>query len=79
MYEAIILCVLGLVITEIYSRTKHPKLYAFLNIIAGSGSLVILQALTAGFPITVYNSAFSAILGVPGTVLIYIMNVSGVI
>lgn len=79
MYEILILCLLGVIMTEIYSRTKRPKLYAFLNVIIGSGSFIVLQSLTDTLSVTNFNSALSAILGVPGTVLIYIVNALGVI
>lgn len=79
MYEILILCFLGVILIEIYSRTRRPKLYAFMNVVLGSGSLIVLQSLTGNFPITVFNSALSAVLGAPGTALIYIVNSLGVI
>ncbi len=79
MWETVILCGLGLVMAEIYSRTRRPKLYAFLNSALGVGSMLMMRLITEGFSVTSFNSAFSAILGVPGTALIYIMNISGVV
>lgn len=77
MAEIIILAVFGLIMTEIYTRTKRPKLYAFLNAAIGIGSLILWQALSSTINITAYNSALSAILGMPGTVLLYIMSLGG--
>lgn len=77
MLEIVILVVLGLIMTEAYIHTKRPKLYAALNTAFGAISLVLVQTLSGGFNVTIYNSAISAILGVPGTILLYIMNTGG--
>lgn len=77
MAEIIILAVFGLIMTEVYARTRRPKLYAFLNAAVGVGSLILWQTLSGTINITAYSSALSAILGIPGTVLLYIMSVGG--
>lgn len=77
MAEIIILAVFGVIITEIYARTRRPKLYAFVNTALGIGSLILWQALSGTINLTAYNSALSAILGIPGTVLLYIMSIGG--
>lgn len=77
MAEIMILVVLGLIITEVYARTRRPKLYAFINTAVGIASLVLFQVSGGIINITAFNSAFSAILGIPGTVLLYIMSIGG--
>lgn len=78
MAEILILCAFGAIVTEIYVRTRRPKLYAFLNSAAGIGSMLLIQYITeGGFAVNAYNSALSAILGVPGGVLLFILNIVG--
>lgn len=71
MWETAVICAAALLMAALYSRTEHPKLYAFLNMTAGALSLVLTEIVfdggTAG--ITPYNAALSVILGVPGTVV----------
>lgn len=76
MVEIIVLSVLAVIVTEVYAHTRHPKLFAFFNSAAGVGGMLLSQYLTTGgFTVTMYNSALSAILGIPGAVLIYIAGV----
>lgn len=78
MAEILILCALGVIVAEIYARTRRPKLYAFLNSAAGVGSMLLVQYMTGnGFLVNAYSSALSAILGVPGAALLFIINVTG--
>ena len=71
MTEVIIICIAALVMTEVYSRTVHPCLYAFFNTAAGAVSLAVSEMFMSGSlgGIDLYNSALSVILGLPGTVL----------
>jgi len=78
MAEIVILCVLAIAMGEIYSRTKRPKLYALLNTAAGAGSLILSQLIiNGGICLNSYNCAFSGILGIPGTVLISLLQTGG--
>lgn len=78
MAEIVILCVLALIMSEIYSRTSRPKLYAFLNTAAGAGSLLLSQLMINGsICVNNYSCAFSAILGIPGTVLVSLLQMGG--
>ena len=75
MAEIVILCVLALIVGEVYIRTKRPKLYALLNTAAGAGVLLVLQLAAKGeICITGFNTALSGILGIPGAVLCFIMD-----
>lgn len=71
MAEILILCAAAVLMACIYSRTKHPKLYAFINICAGASSLILSEILMHSSleNINFYNTALSVILGVPGTLL----------
>ncbi len=72
MTEIIILSILGILMAELYTRTKRPKLYALLNTSLGGIALAFVQAVSGGMIIIdSYNAAFSAILGLPGAVLVY--------
>lgn len=78
MIEVVVLCVLGVLTAEIYVRTKHPKLYALVNSALGLGGILLIRFATAGeIAVTGYNSAFSAILGIPGAILVYISQIGG--
>lgn len=77
MAETIILCIMGAVMCEIYSRTKRPKFYALLNTAAGAGSLFLLQFFSDGVCINNFNSAVSGILGIPGVILCALLGTGG--
>ncbi len=77
MAEIIVLCVMGVIMCEIYSRTKRPKLYALLNTAAGAGGLFLLQLFLDGVYINNFNSAISGILGVPGVILCALLGTGG--
>lgn len=75
MTEIIVLCVMGVIMSEIYVHTKRPKLYALINSLLGTGSMLCSQFLAGGeINISGYNAAFSAIAGVPATVLSLIIG-----
>ena len=69
MAEMIVMCAAGVIMAVLYSKTAHPELYAFINIAAGAGSLV-LSGYAAGSlsGINTFSAAVSVILGIPGTV-----------
>ncbi len=71
MAEIVILCAAAVIMAYIYSKTAHPKLYAFINICAGASSLILAEVLSNHSleRVTVFNTALSVILGVPGTIL----------
>ncbi len=78
MPEIIILCLLALIMSEIYVRTKRPKLYAFLNAAIGTGSLIVMQFLIKGaITLNNFNGAVSGILGVPGAILCILLQTGG--
>lgn len=78
MVEIVILCVLAVIMGEIYVRTRRPKLYAFLNTAIGTGSLMAVQFLMNGtVEINNINGAVSGILGIPGTVLCSLLQIGG--
>lgn len=78
MAEIAVLCVFAVIVTEIYARTKHPKLSALINSGLGIGGMLLSQILAVGTVcVTPYNAALSAILGIPGAVLLYIFNLWG--
>ena len=78
MAEIIALCALGVVMGEVYARTKHPKLYALVNTAAGAGSLLLAQLLLNGeICVNSFNGAFSGILGIPGTILWVLLGTGG--
>lgn len=77
MAQILVLCTFGVIVTEIYIRTRRPKLYAFLNSAAGVGTMLLMQYIAGGFAVNAYNSALSAILGIPGAVLLFIVNITG--
>ncbi|MBQ9484379.1 MAG: hypothetical protein IJU82_09320 [Ruminiclostridium sp.] len=70
MPEIITVCVVGVIMAALYSRTSRPKLYAFLNALAGAVSLIASELIFTGSlaGLTLYGSALSVILGVPGTI-----------
>ncbi len=76
MTEIIILCVLGSIMTELYTKTKRPKLYAFINTVLGVAGLFIVQLLSGGvLAVNSCNTAFSAVMGIPGAALLYIAGI----
>lgn len=78
MAEIIVIGIAGLIMCEIYSRTKRPKLYALLNTAAGAGSLLLWQFLSGGTVcINNFNSAVSGILGIPGVILCALLGTGG--
>lgn len=77
MAEIITLCFMGLIMCEIYARTKRPKLYALLNTAAGAGSLFLWQFLSDSVCINNFNSAVSGILGIPGVILCTLLGTGG--
>ncbi len=78
MVEAVILCALALIMGEIYTRTKHPKLYALLNTAAGVGCMLLAQfCLNGTIRVNSFNGAVSGILGVPGAILCAILQIGG--
>ncbi len=70
MEELIVMCAAGIIMAVLYSKTAYPELYAFLNIAAGAGSLILSELAAEGSlaGINTYKAAVSVILGVPGTV-----------
>ena len=70
MPEIITVCAAGIIMALLYSRTSRPKLYAFLNAFAGAATLVVSELIFTGnlAGLTLYSSALSVILGVPGTI-----------
>lgn len=75
MAEIIAVCIIGVIMCEIYARTKRPKLYAFLNTAAGAGSLILWQFISAdSICINNFNSAVSGILGIPGVILCAVLG-----
>ncbi len=78
MLEIVTLCVLALMMGEIYARTKRPKLYAVLNVAAGTGSFIALQFfLNGAININNLNGAISGILGIPGAILCVLLQYGG--
>lgn len=78
MVEIVILGISALFMSEIYSRTRRPKLYAFLNTAAGAGALLLSQlAVNGEICINNYSCALSGILGVPGAVLVMLLGIGG--
>lgn len=78
MVETVIMCVLAIIMGEIYSRTARPKLYALLNTAAGVGGLLLSQLMINGdICVNNYNCAFSGILGIPGTILVCLLQIGG--
>ncbi len=71
MAEIILICIAALIMAAVYSGSRHPKMYAFINTAAGVLSLAASEMLFSGNlnGINYYNTALSAILGVPGTLL----------
>lgn len=76
-YE-IIMCgfilISALIMTGIYIRTKRPKLYALGGALTG-GLVLVMFSVFCGIEINFYNSALSAVLGIPGAVTIWIITV----
>lgn len=78
MAEILILCGLALIMSQIYSRTKKPKLYALLNTSAGVGVLLLARILiNGGICINNFSCALSGILGVPGAILVSFIEFGG--
>lgn len=75
MTEIVILAAVGLIMTEIYVKTKRPKRYALINSVLGIGGLLLVKLISPGLAVTFCNSAFSAVLGLPGAALIYFSGV----
>ena len=71
MSEIILICVSAVIVAVIYSRSRCPKLYALINTAAGILSLAACEMLFTGNlnGIDIWDTALSAILGVPGTML----------
>lgn len=75
MAGIILLCVAGLIVTEIYVRTRRPKLFALINSFLGVGGMLLIESLTGGAAsVNEYSMAISAILGLPGAALMYILG-----
>ena len=76
-YE-IIMCafilISALIMTGIYIRTKRPKLYAVFGALSGVLGLTVLSVLSGNMEINLVNSALSAILGIPGAVMVWIIS-----
>ncbi len=70
-----VLCVFGVIMTEIYVRTKRPKAFALMNTLLGVGVMLLIRGIMGGaICVTGYSAALSAILGIPGAALIYILG-----
>ena len=71
MAEIILVCTAAIIMAVIYSRSRCPKLYAFINTAAGVISLAACEMLFAGNldGIDIWDTALSAVLGIPGTML----------
>ena len=76
-YE-IIMCafilISALIMTGIYIRTKRPKLYALLGALSGGLGLAAVSVL-GEIEVNFFNSALSAVLGLPGAVMVWIISV----
>lgn len=72
LYAVIMVC--AFIMTEIYIRTKRPKLYAVLGALSGVLGLTVLSVLSGNMEINLVNSALSAILGIPGAVMVWIIS-----
>ena len=61
----------ALIMTLVYSRTRHPVLYAFIGTAAGCCTLVLMKTFLGGSDTSVsfLSAAAAAIFGVPGAVL----------
>jgi len=77
MIETVVLVIFALVVTEFYARTRRPKLYAFLNTALGVGSFVLWHSMGGAVDVTAYSGAVSSILGVFGTIFLYIVGMGG--
>ncbi len=71
MAEIILICTAAVIMAVIYSRSRCPKTYAFVNTAAGVISLAACEMLFSGSldEIDIWDTALSAIFGVPGTML----------
>lgn len=77
LYEIILYAVIivsAFIMTGIYIRTKRPKLYAVLGALSGVLGLTVLSVLSGNIEINLVNSALSAILGIPGAVMVWIIS-----
>lgn len=78
MTEIILLCAMAIAVTEVYVRTRRPKRYALINSALGVGSMLFFQhMLTDEITVTAFNTAFSAIMGVPASLLMLILGYGG--
>ena len=61
----------ALIMTLIYSRTRHPVLYCFLNTLAGCCALILMKTVFTGSAenISFLSASAAAVLGVPGALL----------
>lgn len=68
--EIAALCGAAVLMAALYTRTAHPKLYAFFNTAVGTLSLIASEMMFSGelSGLTFYNTALSVIFGVPGTI-----------
>lgn len=71
LYAVIMVC--AFIMTEIYIRTKRPKLYAFIGALSGVSGLVLVSVFCE-IRVNFLNSALSAILGIPGAVMVWIIS-----
>lgn len=73
----IILCgiivISAFIMTEIYIRTKRPKLYALIGALSGGLGLAALSVF-GETEVNFFNSALSAVLGLPGAAMIWIIS-----
>lgn len=75
MTDIFILCGLGLIMAELYMHTKRPKLYAVMNSVAGAAALISMQLLgVLSSAVNSFSSGFCAVMGIPGAVLMFILN-----
>lgn len=66
----IFLAAAALLMTELYARTRRPKLYAVLNSTAGIAVLLGFSAVMgAQIKVSWFGAGLSAVLGVPGAAL----------
>ncbi len=66
----IFLAAAALLMTELYARTRRPKLYAVLNSAAGIAVLLgVSSAMGTQIQVSWFGAGLSAVLGVPGAAL----------
>ncbi len=62
----------AMIMSGLYLKTKRPKLYAFSGSILGGAALLVISGLSGGaVEINFMNAALSAVLGIPGAVLVW--------